>query len=174
MTQSEIVFSGTPTYGNGSYAHVSSIAASTGTESVDMQRQIDAFVEENTTSDPPVIRTGRISGGFASDEVVQRPPNTPRTNNYRTNPREKRNESNNSGIDPNKTFFITEGDRQGGMRMSWETWEYVRQADGQIVKVALIFPSGRIVHLTGKDAYNFLKIVGDRNAEVFSRQRELN
>lgn len=132
----------------------------------DIQSRVEEFVRENTYGDTepaPHTRVGIVTGGFASDEAPSRRPRSQRRG-------ERGETTQSSGINPNGTFFITEGDSQGGMKMSWETWRYYRVKEGApISAVDVIFPSNRAVRLVGKDAYNFLKIVGDRNAEAFSR-----
>lgn len=177
MTQqnpnSEIVLSGEPTYGNGTYSQIASSAQ----PNDDMQRQVEEFVRENTYGDTepaPHTRVGIITGGFASDEAPQTAPASRRYAASRPRQdrpdRRERETAQNAGINPNGTFFITEGSSQGGMKMNWETWRYHRVEEGAAISaVDVVFPSNRTVRLIGKDAYNFLKIVGDRNAEAFSR-----
>lgn len=170
---SEIVMSGQPTYGNGTYSQLASSARNND----DLADRIGQYVDHNVTDTPP-IRTGRIGGGFANNDTQPaQPPRREersrysRDNNHYNNPREKKSESTKTSIDPNGTFFVTEGKSRGGIRMDWTRWYYVEHPmTNQITGVNLIYKGLEDhVELVGKDAYNFLRIVGDRTADVFSR-----
>lgn len=72
-------------------------------------------------------------------------------------------------LDRSRVFYITEGDDAGGLRHDWRRWRYAYDAEGAMSGVEVIWDASDSVTLTGKDAYNFLRLVQDRNAHYFSR-----
>ncbi|GAA5500410.1 hypothetical protein Dxin01_00131 [Deinococcus xinjiangensis] len=100
-------------------------------------------------------------------------------------------------IDQTRTFFVTSGPDRGGIRQNWNRWRLVYigamgirmdpvpSTLGEQVPnaVELIWseiksPNGSViatdsVTLQGADAYNFLKTVGDANANLFDRPRRI-
>lgn len=87
-------------------------------------------------------------------------------------------------IDEARTFFVGTGNDEGGFRHTWNRWRVIRNAEGTPVAVEVIYSEQRDAHyrvistdkitLTDRDAYNFLKYVGDRNCEAFSREAQEN
>lgn len=84
-------------------------------------------------------------------------------------------------IDETRVFYVTGGPDAGGLRHDWKRWRYIN-ADGQMVGVEVIYAESRSVNgtftdsveLYGPDAFNFLKLVEDRNSSHFRRDRGLN
>ena len=84
-------------------------------------------------------------------------------------------------LDSQRLFFVQLGEDEGGIRMNWRKWRYVRSAAGAITAVDVIYEEhkddqGQVlsvdkVTLVGKDAYNFLRVVGDRNADAFPQAK---
>lgn len=83
-------------------------------------------------------------------------------------------------INPDKTFFVSKGVDEGGIRQNWSRWRLMRSPTDAVTAVEVVYAEyrdaqGRVimsdkVTLTTADAYNFLKLVGDRNFEAFAKE----
>lgn len=84
-------------------------------------------------------------------------------------------------IDTDRIFHVTKGEDEGGIRHTWHRYRLVR-AEGEIdpmnpteappVGVEIIYSKEDKVMLEDSDAYNFLKMVKDRNAVHFDKTQE--
>lgn len=69
-----------------------------------------------------------------------------------------------------RVFYITEGPNAGGIRHDWSRWEYVTDTNGDPCAVRLIWTADHAIELRGKDAFNFLRLVQDRNSVLFGKR----
>lgn len=80
-------------------------------------------------------------------------------------------------IDESRVFYVTQGPDAGGIRHNWKRWRYITEGDS-ITAVEVIYAEERTkdgqtltdsVTLVGADAWNFLRLVDDRNQSAFRR-----
>lgn len=66
-------------------------------------------------------------------------------------------------VDDTRVFYRESSPRRGGMRMNWVDYE----VDLSLRKVTVIYAGGHTVALIGRDAATFLRIVRDKDAQLF-------
>lgn len=71
-------------------------------------------------------------------------------------------------IDPNRMFYRVTSQKTGGFRMDFA--DYETYPEQRMVRV--IFSGGHATELTGRDAHHFLKIVQDKDRNLFAPEGE--